>query len=200
MSESVIGFLGRLKNKALNARTRIRKGFTLVELSIAMSISVLITGGLTAILIFTARSISATQAASNALSNAKTLALAIDNAIDQNNGNFVYTVDFYENNSSFKEVSSSDLKEDKVLFSVLNIDGEIDNYVFCHQHFGFFREGDTEYKFTNVYTSNSQIKMKVFMDSELDTESPRIFQINYGENYSQILNLFKDLQGICNEN
>jgi len=166
---------------------KLKKGITLIELVVSISVSTVIFVGVTGLLIFLSTTNSGLKKDAKNFYNANTLSHAIEAVMDENNSslfNLPETKMVYEDEMS-SDVPGVDVNTPK-LFSVKKAD-KITHYYFYKQHFGY--TDGTSLIFNNVYASDTKVKIEF----ELVSGSEYLLKINYGDNYAGHFSIIKNL-------
>lgn len=166
-------------NKVLNFIKKIKKGMTLLELVIAMSLTTIVLAGAGTVLFFTSRLSSKNIKADVYLNNAKTLATAIDVAIkNSEDGTFRLNV-----NDKKDHLGSNGC-------SPLFIVNQNDNYGFDGYKFGIVENNEIS-EGSAKFTSENPMYIDI-----VEHEKTIEFSIKYGESYENTLSLIEGYNNV----
>lgn len=178
-------------NKPYMRMRAYRKGFTLVELSIVMSITAILLGGFSTIIVFTSQSINKVGSDSNNLFMAKEMLFSFDNVLDQNNGQFTLFNSVVNDDEANPEITKEDILNSTIIFTTINSNLIENKYVFCKQNFGYYTNIDGEFHYTNIFSSKTKLKLEFVPDNSTDNYCFCTTNIYYGNNYEFSLSLSK---------
>lgn len=159
---------------------RFKRGYTLVELTVAMSLSGVIVLGVCVLLATTNNSVNTVRSDSDKLYNAKALSLSIESNIDNNQKDIVFVAENLNISNDFKsEITNEDILNSSIIFAT-EINNQTHNYIFVNQVFGHYEidENTSEISFTREYACTHKVNLQIQSDFEL---GKTVFTINYDE-------------------
>lgn len=167
----------------------LKKGLTLIELTVAMSIGSILILGIGTLIITTNNNINTVKADSDRLLNAKSLSLSLESNIDEHQKNISYVTNSIAIDQDFaKEIKDEDILNSPIIFKATN-DQDNKNYIFVNQVFGYYQiNEDNSVLFTRVYTCTYRVKLEINKDASSDKV---VFTIDYDDNSKLNIKLVK---------